>query len=124
MPWNYGDLLDAVAEAVRPDAPAFVHDERRITWNDASRRMNNLARALIARGAKPGDKLAFYLRNGIAYIEATGASFRARLVHVNVNYRYKPEEVLYILDNSDAQTLIFATEFRDCVEQTRDRLPK
>jgi len=124
MPWNFGDLLDAVAEAVRPDAPAFVHDDRSIEWKAASRRMNNIARALIARGAKPGDKLAFYLRNGIAYIEATGASFRARLVHVNVNYRYKPEEVLYILDNSDAQALIYGTEFRDCVGQIRDRLPK
>jgi fatty-acyl-CoA synthase len=124
MPWNYGDLLDAVAEAVRPDAPAFIHDDRRIEWNAASRRMNNLARALIERGARPGDKVAFYLRNGIAYIEGTGASFRARLVHVNINYRYKPDEVLYILDNSDAQALIFASEFRDCVDQIRDRLPK
>jgi fatty-acyl-CoA synthase len=124
MPWNYGDLLDAVADAVRPDAPAFIHDDRRIDWKDGSRRMNNLARALIARGAKPGDKLAFYMRNCIAYIEAAGASFRARLVHVNINYRYKPDEVWYILDNSDAQALIFATEFRDCVDQIRDRLPK
>ncbi|MGD0192552.1 MAG: acyl-CoA synthetase [Rhizomicrobium sp.] len=124
MPWNYGDLLDAVAEAVRPDAPAFIHDDRRIEWNAASRRMNNLAQALIGRGARPGDKLAFYLRNCIAYIEGTGASFRARLVHVNINYRYKPDEVLYILDNSDAQTLIFASEFRGCVDQIRDRIPK
>lgn len=124
MPWNFGDLLDAVADAVRPDAPAFIHENRHIDWKSASRRMNNLARALGARGAKPGDKLAFYLRNGIAYIEATGASFRARLVHVNVNYRYKPDEVWYILDNADAQTLIYATEFRDCVEQIRTRLPK
>ena len=124
MPWNFGDLLDAVAGAVRPDAPAFVHEDRRIEWRSASRRMNNLARALIAHGAKPGDKLAFYLRNGIAYIEATGASFLARLIHVNVNYRYRPEEVRYILDNSDAQTLIYATEFRDCVDQIRRHLPK
>src|SRR5580704_16840602 len=124
MPWNYGDLLDAVAEAVRPDAPAFVHDDRRIEWRAASRRMNNLARAFIGRGVRPGDKLAFYLRNGIAYIEATGASFRARLVHVNVNYRYKPDEVRYILDNSDAQALIYGSEFRDCVESIRGQLPK
>lgn len=124
MSWNFGDLLDAVAGAVRPDAPAFVHEDRRIEWNDGARRMNNLARAMIARGAKPGDKLALYLRNSIAYIEATGASFLARLVHVNVNYRYRPDEVCYILDNSDAQTLIYATEFRECVEQIRDRLPK
>ena len=51
MPWNYGDLLDAVADAVRPDAPAFIHGRRRITWEAASRRMNNLARGLIERSA-------------------------------------------------------------------------
>ena len=123
MPWNYGDILDAVAGAVRPDAPAFVHGERRVTWGDATKRMNRLARALIAKGAKPGDKVAFYMRNGIEYSEALGACYRARLVHVNVNYRYKPEEVRYILDNSDAVALIYGSEFRPAVSQIRDSLP-
>ncbi|HEY1632476.1 MAG TPA: acyl-CoA synthetase [Rhizomicrobium sp.] len=123
MPWNYGDILDAVAGAVRPETPAFVHGERRVLWPDASKRMNRLARALIARGAKPGDKVAFYMRNGTEYGEALGACYRARLVHVNVNYRYKPEEVRYILDNSDAVALIYGTEFRPAVSQIRDALP-
>jgi fatty-acyl-CoA synthase len=123
MPWNYGDILDAVAEAVRPETPAFVHGEKRINWGDASKRMNNLGRAFFARGAKPGDKVAFYLRNGTEYMEAVGASYRARLVHVNVNYRYKPEEVRYILDNSDAVVLIYSSEFRDAVAQIKDQLP-
>jgi 3-oxocholest-4-en-26-oate---CoA ligase len=123
MPWNYGDILDAVADAVRPDAPAFVHGEKRVTWADASVRMNRLARALIARGARPGDKVAFYLRNGTEYSEALGACYRARLVHVNVNYRYKPEEVRYILDNSDAVALIYGSEFRDAVDKIRGQLP-
>ncbi len=124
MPWNYGDILDAVADAVRPDAPAFVHGETRVTWGDATKRMNRLARALIARGAKPGDKVAFYLRNGTEYSEALGACYpRARLVHVNVNYRYKADEVRYILENSDAVALIYGFEFRDTVSQIRDALP-
>lgn len=123
MPWNYGDILDAVAEAMPADTPAFVHGERVIAWGDASRRMNNLARAFAARGAKPGDKIAFYLRNCPEYTEAVGACFRGRFVHVNINYRYKPEEVRYILDNSDAQTLIYGSEFRDTVERIRDSLP-
>ena len=28
MEWNYGDLLDAVAEIVPQDAPAAIHGER------------------------------------------------------------------------------------------------
>ena len=123
MEWNYGDLLDAVAEAVPAEAPFLIHGERRIGWGDSSHRMNNLARAIIAGGAKPGDKLAFYLRNCPEYMEGVGVGFRARLTHVNINYRYKPEEVRYILDNSDAQTLIFGSEFRETVAAIRDALP-
>jgi len=123
MPWSYGDQLDVVAEAVRPDAPAFIHGDKRIDWADASKRMNNIARGLAGRGAKPGDKVAFYLRNGTEYMEATGACYRGRFVHVNVNYRYKPEEVRYILDNSDAVALIYSSEFRDAVAEIRGKLP-
>jgi len=123
MPWNYGDLLEAVSNAVPPAAPAFAHGDKIVSWGEAKPRMNNLARAMIARGAKPGDKVAFYLRNGTEYTEALGACYRARLVHINVNYRYKPEEVRYILDNSDAVALIYGSEFRDTVEAIRARLP-
>jgi acyl-CoA synthetase (AMP-forming)/AMP-acid ligase II len=124
MPWNYGDLLEAVSNTVAPDAPAFAHGETVTSWGEAKPRMNNLARALIARGAKPGDKIAFYLRNSAQYTESLGACFLARLTHVNVNYRYKPDEVRYILDNSDARTLIYAREFRDAVAQIHNQLPK
>jgi 3-oxocholest-4-en-26-oate---CoA ligase len=124
MPWNYGDLLEAVANAVPPERPAFAHGDTVVPWGEARRRMNNLARALIAHGAKPGDKVAFYLRNSIEYTETLGACFLARLTHVNVNYRYKPDEVRYILDNSDAQTLVYHREFRDAVAQIHNQLPK
>jgi 3-oxocholest-4-en-26-oate---CoA ligase len=124
MPWNYGDLLEAVADTVAPGAPAFAHGDKVVLWAEARRRMNNLARALIARGAEPGDKVAFYLRNSVAYTETLGACFLARLTHVNVNYRYKPDEVRYILDNSDTQTLVYTREFRDAVAQIHNQLPK
>ena len=76
-------------------------------------RSNRLARALIAGGAKPGDKVAFYMRNRSEYVETLAACFKARLTHVNVNYRYKPDEVFYIFDNSDAQAVVYGSEFRD-----------
>ncbi|MEJ0028067.1 MAG: acyl-CoA synthetase [Rhizomicrobium sp.] len=124
MPWNFGDILDAIEPVLPPEAPAFVHGERRITWGETSKRTNNLARALIARGARPKDKVAFYMRNRPEYCETLAASFKARLTHVNVNYRYKPDEVFYIFDNSDAQTVVYGSEFRDVVAEIRPRLSK
>jgi fatty-acyl-CoA synthase len=124
MPWNYGDVLEAVSAIMPPGNPVTAHGEAVVPWSDGMGRMNNLARAMIAHGAKPKDKVAFYLRNCAEYTEALGACFLGRLTHVNINYRYKPDEVRYILDNSDAQTLIYAREFRDAVAQIHNQLPK
>jgi fatty-acyl-CoA synthase len=124
MPWNFGDMLDAIEPVLPPDAPALIHGDQVLTWGEVSKRTNNLARAFIAGGAQPGDKVAIYMRNRPQYMEALAAGFKARMTHVNVNYRYTPEEVWYIFDNADAQTVVYASEFRDAVVQIRDRLPK
>ncbi|WP_420559385.1 acyl-CoA synthetase [Tepidicaulis sp.] len=122
--WNYGDILDQIATVLPGDAPALIHGERIINWKDMTARSNNLARALHARGAKPGDKIAFYMRNRPEYMETLAAAFKGRLTHVNVNYRYKADEVFYIFDNSDAQTVIYGSEFRDTIAQIKDKLTK
>jgi fatty-acyl-CoA synthase len=121
--WNFGDILDAISPAIPADAPAFIHGERTVNWGEATKASNNLARALIARGAQPGDKIAIYMRNRPEYLLAVAAGWKARLTHVNVNYRYTPQEVWYIFDNSDAQTVVYASEFRDAVREIQPRLP-
>ncbi|MBV8684209.1 MAG: acyl-CoA synthetase [Caulobacteraceae bacterium] len=122
--WNFGDILDGIATVLPPDGPALIHGERVITQREFTHRTNNVARALIARGAQPGDKVAFYMHNCPEYSEAFAACFKGRLIHVNVNYRYTPEEVFYIFDNSDAQTVIFGSELRRHIEAIRPRLDK
>lgn len=121
---NFGDIIDAVADTVATGAPAFIHSGRTVLWPDAKRRMDSLAEELRRLGAKPGDKVAFYMRNGAEYGEMAGACFLGRFVHVNINYRYTAEEVLYIIDNSDATVLVYGSAFRAIVEAIRRRLTK
>lgn len=123
MAWNFGDILDGIAP-VLADAPALIHGDRVITWRETTRRSNNLGRALMERGAKPNDKVAFYMRNRPEYIETMAACFKSRLIHVNINYRYKPNEVFYIFDDSDAQAVVYGSEFRDTITELRGRLTK
>ncbi len=122
--WNYGDILDAVDAAVPLDRIALIHGERVTRWADFSRRTNNFARALRANGAQTGDKIAFYMRNCAQYSEGIAAAFKARLTHVNVNYRYVDLELIYLLDNSDATIVIYAAEFAPRVAAIRAQLPK
>ena len=123
MPWNFGDLMDTLVDVVPGEHPALVHGDRVITWSEVDRRSNNLAKAMLDGGAVTGDKVGFYMRNRPEYMELLAACFRARLTHVNVNYRYVADEVHYIFDNSDATVVVYGTEFRDNIEQLRPRLP-
>ncbi len=124
MDWNFGDVLDAIEGILPPDAPALIQGERRIDWREFSRASNNLSRALLARGAQPGDKVAFYMRNRPEYLIALAACLKARLVHVNVNYRYVDDELHYILDNSDSVACIFGAEFAAQAARLAPRLPR
>ena len=122
--WNYGDILDRLDAAFPEDAPALIHGDRTVRWGDFGRRTNNLARAFAEAGLAPGDKVALYLRNEPAYTETLAACFKARGVHVNVNFRYRDDELHYILENSDAAVVVFGAEFAGNMEHLRPRLPK
>ena len=124
MDWSFGRIFTAVGRAVPADDPALIHGDAVTTWGSLDRRTDALAAAFIAAGAAPGDKLAHLMRNGPAYCETTVAGFKARLVHVNVNYRYTGEELFYILDNSDAAVLVHDAEFTAVVATLVPRLPR
>ncbi|MBW2313428.1 MAG: acyl-CoA synthetase [Deltaproteobacteria bacterium] len=123
MTWNFGDLLDGCERVLPGDAPALIHAGKRVSWSEFGRHSNNVARRFLERGAVAGDKVGFYLRNDPAYMETLGACFKSRLVHVNVNYRYLDDELLYILDNSDSKFVVFDAEFAERVDAVRGRLP-
>ena len=120
--WSFGNIFARLGEAVGPDDPALIHGDHITSWGEFDRRTDALAVAFLAAGARPGDKVAHLMRNSPAYLETTIAAFKARLVHVNVNYRYTGHELLYILDNSDAAILVHDADFADVLD-TLD-LPK
>ena len=124
MTWNFGDILDTIIPVLPQGHLALVHGAREITWQEMDQRSNNLGRYMLDNGANFGDKVGFYMRNRPEYMETLAACFRARLTHVNVNYRYVADEVHYIFDNSDASVVVYGKEFRDNVEILRPRLPK
>jgi len=119
---SFGMIFESIAQAIDPDQPATIHGDRITSWREFDARTNAIAAATIAAGAQPGDRIAHLMRNSPAYLETTIAGFKARLVHVNVNYRYTGEELFYILDNSDAAVLAYDAEFEPLVASVRDRL--
>ncbi len=120
---SFGAILDNVVAAIDPAQSALAHGETRRNWGEVGQRTASLAAAMLNGGAVAGDRCALLMRNSTDYAEAMIACLRARLVHVNVNYRYTGEELWYILDNSDAAVCIYDAEFAPLVAAIRHRLP-
>jgi fatty-acyl-CoA synthase len=123
MGWNLADVWETAARTL-PDEPALIHGDRTVTWREFDADACSLARFLIGRGAKPDDKLAIYTYSRPEYLVAVFAAFKARLVPVNVNYRYRQEELLYLFDNSDAVAVVFEGTFAENLAPLRGQLPK
>jgi 3-oxocholest-4-en-26-oate---CoA ligase len=122
MQWHLASVWETVADAV-PDAPAVVNGNLRRTWREYEDRAARLARALAAAGHEPGAKVAVYAHNSNEFLEAYFAAFKLRGVPVNVNYRYTESELGYLLDNADAEALVFDARFGATVAAIRGRLP-
>ncbi|HYV60894.1 MAG TPA: AMP-binding protein, partial [Acidimicrobiia bacterium] len=119
MNWNFGTVFESVADAI-PDRTALVQGERRRTWREFDERASRLAAALRDLGLGPDSKVAFYLYNSSEYLETLFACFKLRAVPANVNYRYTEEELAYLLENSDAEAIVYHGSLGKQVDSVRD----
>ena len=122
MEMHFATVWEAIAD-VLPDSPALVHGEVRRTWGEYENRAARLASAFSTAGLGPHSKVGLYLYNSNEYLESQFAGFKMRAVPVNVNYRYLDGELAYLLDNSDAEAIVFHRSLGDRVARVRDRLP-
>ncbi len=106
------------------DRPALIHGDEVVSWRDYDDRAARLASAFAELGLAPDAKIALYLYNGVEYVVAQFAAFKVRGVPINVNYRYSDNELLYLLDNSDAEVLVYHRSLGDRVARVVDRATK
>ncbi len=106
----------------RPDA--IVQGSRRYTYREFDDAAARFASAIDAVGVRPGAKVGLYLYNSPEYLIGQYGSFKHRSVPINVNYRYLDHELEYLLDNCDAEVLVFHSSLGDCVGRVRDQLPR
>jgi len=123
MEFHFATIWETLADAL-PERTAVVHGDRRFTWSQYDDRAARVAAAYDAAGLTLDSKVGLFLYNGNEYLEAHYGAFKMRGVPINVNYRYMDEELWYLLDNADAEALVFHSSLGDRVERVRERLPK
>ena len=120
---DVGKILTLTATKF-PKRTALIFEEKRFSYEEFNHRANRFAHGLLRLGLRKGDKVAVLLFNSNHSVEALFAATKAGGVFTPVNFRFAPEEVLYILNHSDARFFLFGEEFYPLVEALRPKLRK
>jgi acyl-CoA synthetase (AMP-forming)/AMP-acid ligase II len=110
-----GSISSALDTAARdfPDREAIVDGDQRFTFGELREQAIEVARALVATGLEPRDRVAIWAPNSARWIAASFGVYAARGVLVPLNTRYRGEEAGHILRTSGARLLLTVTDFLD-----------
>jgi len=98
--------------AEAPDRAAAVMSEtgESLSYAELERRSVQLAHVLHDAGLRPGDVVALLTENSLRAFEVYWAALRSGLYITAVNFRLKPDEVAYIVNDCGATALIVSAE--------------
>jgi acyl-CoA synthetase (AMP-forming)/AMP-acid ligase II len=124
--------LDALAVHAQsaPDRVAVIVDESggatpsSTSFAELNALVNRLAHGLLAAGAVSGDRLVWCGPNSLEVLTTIHAARKANLVAVPLSYRFNAEEMQYVIDNSDATSVVVDAEQAPILAEVRDEIPK
>src|ERR1700722_4886110 len=99
------------AAAQYPALEAVVDGTARPTFAEVAAAVDEIERALIASGVAPGDRVAIWAPNGLAWVLVSFAVYGVGAVLVPINTRYKGEEAAGVLQTAEVGLLFTVTDF-------------
>ena len=102
-------LRAAVAEV--PDREAVVTPEARLTYAQLLDLVQTFSRAALASGIGAGDRVALWVPNTVDWVVAMLGLTGIGAIIVPINTRFKGEEARYLLDKTQASTLLVDDAF-------------
>ncbi|WP_038436646.1 non-ribosomal peptide synthetase [Pseudomonas brassicacearum] len=92
--------------AAQPQAIALVFGELELTYQALNRRANHIARALLAQGVRPDDRVAILAQRGVEMVCAVLAVLKAGAAYVPLDPAYPTERLGYLLSDSRPVALL------------------
>ncbi len=108
-----GSVVREIAKS-HPQTEAYVYPEHsmRKTYEEFDHETDQLAKAFMGMGIAKGEHVAIWSDNKKEWLLSQFATGKMGAVLVTVNTNYQENELAYLLDQSDATTLILREEFK------------
>ncbi|MBN1847603.1 MAG: long-chain-fatty-acid--CoA ligase [Deltaproteobacteria bacterium] len=104
------------------NSEAFVYGKQRITFARFNERVNRLIHGLNALGVRKGDGIGMLSWNCLEYTDFYGAAMKGGFIASPFNPRLHGEELEYIINYSEANTLLVGPELISTVKSLEPRL--
>ena len=104
------------------DKPALIMDDLLVTYEELDRDTNALANALLKIGIVPGDRISILFHNSPEILKSWSAAGKIGVTPIAINYRFKADELSYIINDSESRLLIYGNEFEDTVSSAKSKL--
>ena len=124
---HYRSIVDITEENCQKyqDRPAFTNMGHAITYQKLDTLSKQFAAFLqTTLGCQKGDRLVIMLPNILQYPIVLFGAQRAGLILVNINPLYTPREVIHILKDSGAKTLVVLENFAHTIEKVKQQAPE
>ncbi len=102
---NLGLLPEMVAEEYG-DRTLYIFQDEKQNFEELSHRSSRLASSLVENGVEPGDRVALYIPNSLQFPETFFGVIKTGAVPVPLNLRIPPRTLTYVIEDSEAKTLI------------------
>src|SRR5438477_4400753 len=108
----FHNLRRTAARTGDREALVVAHQAYRATYRELVQQCEEVARGLIARGVKKGDRVGIWSPNRYEWVVVQYATAAMGAILVNINPAYKTAELEYALNQSGVSFLILASKFR------------
>jgi len=106
-----------------PNREAFIYGDATITFGEYNNRVNSLTHALYDMGLKKQDVIGVLSWNCLEYQDVYGAAEKGGFVIAPFNPRLSIDELDYLINDSQANTLFVGPELVEMANNLRQRIP-
>ena len=101
----------------RPNKTAIIERDRRVTYGELEDKAGKFAGWLERQGIEPGERIALLERTSARWVVAALGALKAGAILVPINNLLRPQELSFILSDSEPSTLLCGEDYLGLAEE-------
>ncbi len=119
----FEERCDWMSTYGRADHLAVDAGDVRLTFGQLDERANQLARQLLARGARPGDRIALLFDQAVHSYVAMLAVLKINAAYVPLDVGFPADRIAYIISDAGVRLVLSLSHVKDRVEGLEEFAP-